>query len=578
MATVGGFRRLTLSRWIQLSTFIPALMLTWTRVQATIPLETIPSWESNANNHVATGGAWYDLNGDGWLDLIAANGNDIFRQTVVVYHNNGDGTLPLNPTWSSDDIDYHGHLDLGDINGDGLVDLAVAVYLGPAGFGYPGGAKVYFGNEFGTFGNFPGWLPSETFFCFSVALGDADGDGDLDLACACGEDYEDYPERQRIFINNGGSLETTPSWQSDEIDYALDVTWGDVDDDGDMDVLFCGSSSPLRLYLNDPVSGLATTASWENTDLPQHGNTSVFGDWDSDGFPELAVADNLQLGGTGRFKVYANNAGELDTTPTWHSGSGGYGSHVSWVDLDLDADLDLATGRWFDQSRIYENTGGTLAESPSWTSETESVIENMFWGDVDNDGLRSDGVTVATGDGVRTFFYLGHYPVRSIDEVRVGGAQTESYVAHLANGWLLLANPPADGETVEVEFTYSVDLDLGVTNWDQGQGNFVFMNTRATDVPDAARAIAALRIYPNPMSTRTRIRYRGEAVPDARLDIHDISGRLVRSLHDGPLPEGLRIWEWDRRDDSGLRVSPGVYFARIVTTAERRSVKLVVLR
>jgi hypothetical protein len=555
--------------------FSLALMLPW--ASWAMPLETIPSWMSNPNSHVATGGAWHDLDGDGWLDLIAANGNDIFRQSVVVYHNNGDGTLPLNPTWSADDIDYHGHLDLGDINGDGFVDLAVAVYLGPGGFGYPGGAKVYFGNESGTFNNFPNWFPAETFYCFSVAFGDADGDGDLDLACACGDDYYDEPERQRIFFNNGGTLESTPSWESDEIAYALDVTWGDIDGDGCMDVAFCGTSSPNRLYVNDPTSGLPTTASWENTDLPQYGNTAAFGDWNNDGFPELAVADNDQLGGPGRFKVYGNIAGELGTTPAWHSSSGGYGSNVSWIDLDLDSDLDLAGGRWFDAARIYENSGGTLASAPVWISETESVIENMFWGDVDNDGLHSDGVTMTSGDGVRTFFYLGHSPVRSVDEVLVDGNPMTNYVDHAGNGWIVMTSPPAEGESLEIYYTYSTDLDLGVTNWDTNEGNYLFLNTGASDVPDIASAVAGMRVYPNPVSARARIRYRGEGVPEARLAVYDVSGRLVKSIHHGPLPEGLRIWEWDRRDDMGRRVSGGVYFARISTSTENHLLKLVLL-
>jgi hypothetical protein len=184
---------------------------------------------------------------------------------------------------------------------------------------------------------------------------------------------------------------------------------------------------------------------------------------------------------------------------------------------------------------------------------------------------------MATGDGVRTFFYLGHSPVRSVDEVLIEGIPTTGYVGHAGNGWISMANPPGEGESVEIHYTYSMDLDLGVTNWDSNLGNYLFRNIRTSDVPDVASALAGMRVFPNPVSTRTRIRYRGEAISDARLAIYDVSGRLVKSLHHGPLPEGLRIWEWDRRDGSGLRVSGGVYFTRMETVAENRLLKLVVL-
>lgn len=551
--------------------------------QALMPLETTPSYISTANGHYATGGAWADVDGDGWIDMVVSNGNDMARQTLVVYHNNGDGTLPLNPTWSATDIDYHGHLDVGDVNGDGLVDVVVGVYIGPAGFSEPGEVKLYLNNGAGAFSATPDWVSADPVYCFSVALGDADGDGDLDLACACGDDYNDSPERQRIFYNHGGTLEATPSWQSDEIAYALDVTWGDVDQDGDLDLAFCGASVPMRVYLNGQTQGLgiATTASWESADLPELGNTSTFGDWNGDGFPELAVADNYQMGGDGYFKVYANSGGALGTTPAWHSANGGYGSHASWIDLDLDHDLDLITGRWWGRCWIYENTGGTLTASPVWASTTNSVVENMFWGDVDNAALRDTGRAIASGDGARTFFPLGTVPVTSVDGVWVDDVllPASAYAVHLTNGWVSLATPPPPGaNNVSIHYTYSTEYDLAVTNWDSTIGNYVFFNTGAlTGVPELTEAVQALRAQPNPMIHTTWLGYAGPRTESARLSILDVNGRRVRRLHEGPI-DGERVtWQWDRRDDGGRRVASGTYFARLEAGNRVGGTRLIVL-
>jgi len=549
---------------------------------AVMPLETAPYYESAPLGQVATGGAWADLNGDGWLDMVVADGNDMERQHLVVYLNDGAGGFPASPSWSSSDIDYHGHLDMGDVNGDGRIDAAVAVYIGPSGFGEPGKVKLYYGDGAGGFSATPDWVSAVNFYCFAVALGDADGDGDLDLACSAGESYTGISERQKLFYNIDGTLEATPSWESDESGHALDVAWEDVDLDGDLDLAFCGDDSPSRLYMNRQTDGggLPTAADWVSADPANYGNTAAFGDWNGDGWPEFAVADNDQLGGPGKFKVYANRAGVLDPEPAWNSDTGGYGSHVSWVDLDLDFDPDLAAGRWWGAVRLYENRGGDLGGSPVWTSGTSSVIENCFWGDVDNDGLVSGGTSLATGDGARTLVTLARAPLRSVDEVSVDGQPLppSGYCINLENGWVSLGTPAPPGARIEVRFTYSVDLDLGVTNWDSSVGNYVFRNTGVpTSAGDFAGSPSLLKASPNPFRSATIFRHRGSGEGRARLEIFDVRGRRVRELYRGRAG-GLQSWEWNGRDDDGRELAGGVYLARFQSSGEVMTVKIVKLR
>jgi hypothetical protein len=465
----------TLLTLAALAFFAPSLLHAY-RFMPLIPLETVPSWTSVDVAGYATGAAFADIDNDGWLDFVVANGNDMARQSAAVYYNNG-GSFPGNPDWTSLDIGYHGHLSVGDVDKDGWNDLAVSLYLGPGGFGDEGWLKIYMNDGTGEFERNPSWRSTDEFYTFSCSFGDADGDGDLDLAAATGEAYYNDPLPNRIYYNVGGVLENTPSWMSVELDNAYDVAWGDVDNDGDLDIAFTCEGTPNKLYLNQ-AGAISTTANWLSADASRYGNTLTWGDVNGDGWLDLAVADNNQLGGLGKFKVYFNNgAGSLATTPGWQSSSGGYGSSVALIDIDNDGDQDLASGRWWSPAYIYENTGSTLMTSPSWTSITNSVIEAMVWGDIDGDGLRLTASEFHEGDGTRKVFYLDHTPVQAILAVSADGVPLSpgDYCYDLAAGWLSIAGTPPE-EGVRVYYLHTTSPDLGISNWDSHLGNYTFFH------------------------------------------------------------------------------------------------------
>ncbi len=444
---------------------------------AGLPYDSTPDWVSS-DTEVSTGAALTDLNRDGFPDLVVANGNDIYRQRLVVYYNQQDGTFPDNPDWQSDDIDYHGHLTVGDVNNDGWPDVAVSVYIGAAGFSEDGKVKLYMNNGIGVLETSPSWTADQDVYTFRCAFGDMDNDGDLDLAVACGESYNNRPRYNRVFRNSGGMLETAPAWLSDELDSSYDVSWADVDRDGDLDLAFCNSGDPNRVYYNDGGM-LATSAGWSSADTAeQDANTLAWGDVTGDGWPDLAVADNNQLGGSGRFKLYVNNgSGNLGTTPGWTSSEGGYGSSVAFSDVDNDGDLDLFSGQWWGPVRVHQNEGGTLSASAVWASTTGSVVERICFGDVDQDATLVHSYEFASTPG-RTLYDLPHRPIESIISVIVDGVGTTGYCTSLEDGWISLAEDPL-GVQVVVVYEWSRDLEMAVSNWDSSVGNYLFINNGA---------------------------------------------------------------------------------------------------
>jgi flagellar hook assembly protein FlgD len=60
--------------------------------------------------------------------------------------------------------------------------------------------------------------------------------------------------------------------------------------------------------------------------------------------------------------------------------------------------------------------------------------------------------------------------------------------------------------------------------------------------------------------------------------IYDVSGRLVRELHEGPLTAGAHRFRWDGRDAKGRGLAGGVYFLRANGPGFEAAEKLVLVR
>ncbi|MDQ7799216.1 MAG: M14 family zinc carboxypeptidase [Candidatus Edwardsbacteria bacterium] len=85
--------------------------------------------------------------------------------------------------------------------------------------------------------------------------------------------------------------------------------------------------------------------------------------------------------------------------------------------------------------------------------------------------------------------------------------------------------------------------------------------------------------FPNPSGAVVTIRYQLAAAGPACLDIYDITGRRVKSLPQGTVPAGaVRIFTWDGSDQSGKKVSAGVYFCRLSAGGMNKTRRMVILQ
>jgi hypothetical protein len=535
--------------------------------QAGVPWSPLPDWASDEIDDFGTGCDLGDLDGDGWLDLAVSNGNDMALAPNYVYLNTL-GALPTSASWISDDELYSGHCELADLDSDGYPELMVTNYISPGW--EPGSLQVYH-NEDGTLETTPSWQAADPIYTFRATFGDPDGDGDLDLAVATGESYHGIFTPNLIFFNEGGTLATTPGWTSADSDAAYDVQFVDIDRDGDQDLAFLTSMGPVKIYYNENGT-IATSPGW-TSGASDNGNTFDFADLNGDGYLDLGVANNTQQSGSGYFTVYYSDAGVLSTTPDWSSDSFGYGSAVVFMDLDNDGDQDMVTGRWWGALCVYLNEGGGFATTPDWTSGGLTVVENIVFGDLDR-AAETPMTRTFTGDQATRLLDLGCRHLQGVDRVIVDGEELPmtSWSSSNQAGWVSLADPPTD--IVTVYFRHSRQKDMIVSNWDGA--TVMFSNDDPSSAPyDGLLPVARVehRAYPNPFNPRLTIAYTLPREAQVKLDVFDVRGRHVASLVDEVQAAGERSSAWN-----AARLPSGAYFYRLRVDGQAVSGKVHLIK
>jgi hypothetical protein len=90
--------------------------------------------------------------------------------------------------------------------------------------------------------------------------------------------------------------------------------------------------------------------------------------------------------------------------------------------------------------------------------------------------------------------------------------------------------------------------------------------------------IALYQNYPNPFNPTTTIKYQTPRSGHLKLEVYNLLGQKVKTLFTGFQQVGTHQVVWDGLNDQGNAVSGGIYFCRIKTSSQSRTIKMILLK
>jgi len=209
-----------------------------------------------------------DFNNDGWIDIFVANDGDPNQLWI----NQKNGTFKNDALLGGAAVNRDGKaeasmgVDAGDFDADGTDDIFVTHLLDETNTLFTNLGSATFEDRTREVGL---GKPGRRFTGFGTLFFDYDNDGWLDLLVANGavqllpelvRKGDPYPLGQpnQLFHNSGDGHfvevieEAGPSFQFLEV--SRGAAFGDIDNDGDMDVLVTNNNGPVRLLLNQTAN------------------------------------------------------------------------------------------------------------------------------------------------------------------------------------------------------------------------------------------------------------------------------------------------------------------------------------
>jgi hypothetical protein len=325
------------------------------------------------DNQPSDGATFADIDNDGDLDAFVVNW---YNKHNLAYINDGTGsfTKVVDGTW----VQHFGFSEtaaFGDYDNDGLVDLYVT--------NSAGSRHNFLYKNLGSTTMEPvteGSPVTDAGSSRNVSWADIDNDGDLDLYVT-----NENNEANDLYRNDDGSFVklTEPLITVDHFS-TMSSSWGDIDNDRDLDLFLANDGSKNQLFRNDGNFVFTRILTTDISDQTAKSFSSAWSDIDNDGDLDLFVTNAFQNGVRLKNLLYLNDGtghltqvtDDVVTTDTGWS----YGCAFGDYNNDGFQDLVVATTRFGgidDPDYFYQNNGNEnhwIMLSLEGTSSNKSAI------------------------------------------------------------------------------------------------------------------------------------------------------------------------------------------------------------
>lgn len=316
-----------------------------------------------------------DVNGDGLVDLLFANGGDydvagqpefsrvfLNQSSGAMYEEATEQVFGAEPTWAR-------VVKVRDVNSDGHADVVL-------GTTFQTQSRLYLGDGAGNFDEVTDTnLPALDASIGDLELGDVDGDGDLDMVLADwgpGSPMTNEGGRTLLWLNDGaGRFSDATDTQMPDVlvKFSWELELVDVDNDYDLDALVsCKMCDGSFLFQNDGAGNFVNVSS---SNMPQFPNNYEFEamDLNGDGYLDLVTlndgndfSDHVFINdGSGVFTDATESLWPTDDNPPYDD------NMVAFLDYDSDGDADFLIGSLNGPDRVLINDGsGHLTMETDW--------------------------------------------------------------------------------------------------------------------------------------------------------------------------------------------------------------------
>ena len=396
-----------------------------------------PAKTYDSGGYQAAALAISDVNGDKKVDLVVANqcssSTSCANGNVGVLLGNGDGTFQTAKPYASGG-NITADVAARDLNGDGNIDLVLANKCQVQNNCNLGSVSILLGNGDGTFQPPQNYF-SDGVFAVSVGVGDVNGDGKLDLAVVnqCQSSTSCNGSVTVLLGKGDGTFQAPPSYAAGG--YADSVVAADMNGDGKLDLVVAslcpnascndGSHGRVGILLGNgdgtfkPVQAYTTAG---------FGSSAVaVGDLNGDGKPDVVVANQCStvdcLSGGSVSVFLGNGDGTLQAAQTYASG-GFTALSLALADFNKDGHLDIVVANQCQDATCLHGNVGVLLGTGTGTFQPVQTYSSAGYktaavavGDFNADGnpdlvvvnqcqdntCVTGGVSVLLGNGDGTF-------------------------------------------------------------------------------------------------------------------------------------------------------------------------------